>query len=296
MNDLSVVVVTYNTKELTIKCLEAIYKSKCGFKFETILVDNASSDGTVEEVKKLFKQVKVVVSEKNLGFAGGNNLGLGVAGGKYCLLLNSDAFVKEGALERLVNLAEESQLGITSAKLLNPDGSFQPNGGQPPSLLSNFVWISGLDDLLPGWLGRYSYQMRNLVDYEKKGVGWVSGTAMMISRRVIEKIGLLDEKLFMYGEDVEYCMRANENGFRVGWCRDALVVHLGGASSKQPKLSQWRGEFKGLKYIYLKHLGLGKYIILKSMLYPFILLRIIAFALIGKIDYSTTYAKIITEI
>ena len=129
-----------------------------------------------------------------------------------------------------------------------------------------------------------------------KEVGWVSGSVMAIKREILEKIGLLDDKIFMYGEDTEYCIRAIKKGFKVGWTDKATIVHIGGGSSKNPSFRQWLGEIKGLKYIYKKFNNKTEQLFLNILIYVSIILRIIAFSLIGKFNVSKLYGKILFNI
>ncbi len=297
MVDLAIIVVNYRTKELTQKCLRSIYNSKPKNKFEVWVVDNNSSDNSLVVLKKEFPQVNMIESDKNLGFSGGNNLVLKKAKAKYYLLLNSDTEIRGHALENLCEFAETSDFGIMSCKLLNYDGSFQPNGGELPTIFPLFFWLSGLDDIFRKFLNIPSYQSRGKEYYiDNKQIGWVSGSVMLIKNEVMEKIGLLDDQIFMYGEDVEYCFRANRVGFKVGWTDQAEVMHLGGVSSKTPQYNQWIGEFKGLIYIYHKFFGSFMAFLLKTLMYVFIVARIIGFLIVGKILYSRTYAKIFVNL
>lgn len=297
MDDLSVIILNYNTKELILKCLKSILDKKWQHKVEVIVVDNGSNDGSKEAVRKRYPFVKLIPSRTNLGFAGGNNLGLKKSRTKYCLLLNSDTEVLDGALDKLVNFGRDRGFEICSCKLLNTDKSFQPNAGSLPSPFFVFLWLSGIDDLSKKIGFNVSYQARDKGYYLKdREVGWVSGTAMLIRSDIFKKIGFLDKKIFMYGEDVEYCMRANRSGFRVGWTNEAEIIHIGGGSWDQPKYNQWLGEFRGLLYIYKKYYGFWAKGYLKILIYIFSAVRIIAFLLFGKLSYARTYAKIITKI
>lgn len=266
-------------------------------KIEVWVVDNGSSDGSVKAIIKKFPQVKIISSKVNLGFAAGNNLALKKAKSDYYLLLNSDTEVTVGSLDKLLEFTKLNNFEIVSCKVLNKDGSFQPNGGDPPNLLPLFFWLSGLDDFIKKISVPISYQQRS-VSYYKNGreVGWVSGSVMLVKREVFEKIGLLDKKIFMYGEDVEFCLRARRAGFKIGWTDRAQIIHLGGGSSKAPKYNQWLGEFNGLLYIYQKYYGWDKKFILKTLIYFFVLIRSLAFVIIGKFDYAKTYAEIIFKI
>ncbi len=295
MLDLSIIILTFNTKEITLNCLKSIYRSKVKLNFDVWVLDNGSSDGTFEEIVKKYPKVNVQKSE-NLGFVGGNNLILEkiYKKSRYCLLLNSDTLVNSESLINLVSFSDRLNAGIVSCKLLNSDNTFQPNAGDLPKPLPLFMWISQLDGILGH--GPSFHQKRKNYYTNAKEVGWVSGAAMLIHQEVFEKIGFLDQKIFMYGEDVEYCFRAKKHGFRVMWTNEAEIIHIGGASSKIPKYNQWRGEFLGLIYLYRKYYdGIGV-LFVKTLIYLFSLLRIIAFGLFGKFEYSKTYAKIVISI
>lgn len=299
MLDLTIVILNYNTKDLTLKCLKSIFKRKWNTAFEVWAVDNASTDTSVEEIKKNFPKVKLIASNKNLGFSKGNNLALRKTYKKarYSLLLNSDTEVLPRSLDNLIKFAENSGAGIASCKLLNPDGSFQPNGGELPRFLPMFFWLSGIDDIFRKILPLPSFHREDEKYYQnRKKVGWVSGSVMLIKNTVFEKIGFLDGKIFMYGEDVDFCWRAKKAGFKNLWTNKAEIVHIGGASFDKAELNQWSGELKGLFYLYNKYYGYIAVIGLRLLVYFFTVLRIIAFFILGKRDYAKTYAKVITKI
>lgn len=289
--DLAIIVLSYNTRKLLLECLKSIYKSKPSVNFEVVVVDNFSTDSSVEAVKKYYPRAKIIVNKKNLGFSAGNNVALKVAKAKYILLLNSDTLVRENALNNLLAFAKNSPYGIVSCKLLNPEGSFQPNAGDLPTFFPVFTWLSGLDDILP--INLPSFHKKYAGYYYPRQVGWVSGTAMLITKETLAKVGLFDERLFMYAEDCEYCLRASKAGIKVGWTNQASIMHLGGASSKEPRFSQWLGEFKGLLYIYQKHFGALARFLLKLMIYFFIIIRYVCFSLVNKRDAAKIYGKIL---
>jgi hypothetical protein len=291
---LTIIIVNFNTQKLLRDCLESIFKTKQKYEIQILVVDNASSDDSVYMVGKDFPKVQVIQNQTNIGFAAGNNVGLKKSKSKYFLLLNSDTKILNKSLDNLVDFMERTDFGISSCKILTNDLKFQPNSGDLPLGFSLFFWISGLDDL--PLIGKYFPSLHrkweNFYQREKE-VGWVSGTVMMIKKEVIDKIGLLDEKIFMYSEDVEYCLRARKAGFRIGWTNKAEIIHLGGGSLKDPAFHQRLGEFQGLLYIYRKYFGLVSQGLLKLLFYLFILIRMIAFAAIGKLNLSKVYAKIL---
>ncbi len=288
MVDLEIIVVNFNTKDLTLDTLRSINTQKWRSNIKILVVDNGSTDGSVEAIKKAFPDIELSISEKNLGFSKGNNLGLRKTSANLVLLLNSDTIVLPGSLDNLVEYTNSHPYGIVSCKLLNSDGTFQPNGGKIPTFINTFLWLSGLDDIL----GLNSYHSKDLKYFQNSEVGWVGGTAMLIKREVIEKVGLLDENIFMYGEDVEYCLRAKRHGFKIGWTDKSKITHLGGGSLDQPQFRQWLGEFKGILYIYQKYYGVLPTIILRFLIYLFVIIRSLAFLFLGKLSISKTYAKV----
>lgn len=299
MLDLGIVILNYNTKGMTLDCLRSLYKHPPSCKFEVWLVDNASSDGSVEAIRKHFPQVKVIANDTNSGFACGNNLALRkiYKNCRYCLLLNTDTIILPGAFDKLVDFADRTGYGIVTCRLLFPDRSFQANVGSLPSLGPALSWLTGLDDIFRKITPIPSYHQESKLFYKReREVGWISGSVMLIAQKVMRKIGFLDERIFMYGEDVDYCLRAHKAAFKLGWTDKAEIIHIGGASSDKPKLRQWTGEFKGLLYVYKKHYGRLPQFGMRILSYIFIMARIVAFFLLGRSEHARTYAKVIISI
>lgn len=292
-----IIIVNYNTKQLLKNCLQSILNRNWQYQYEIWVVDNGSEDGSLEIIKKDFPKVHLINAGTNLGFAAGNNLGLKKVKADLYILLNSDTEVGQGSLDSLVDFMQRSQYGLGSCSLHFKDGNFQPNAGDNMGLSAIFFWLSGLDDLLPfkEVLPSLHRKYRSYYQGERE-VGWVSGSVMAIKKEVIKKIGLLDEKIFMYGEDIEFCLRAKRAGFKIGWTEDANIMHIGGGSTKDSKFKQWQGEYKGLLYICRKYFGDPATTILKLSIYLFTLIRVVAFLVIGKFNISITYAKIIANI
>lgn len=298
MNDLSIVIVSYNTSEKTLKCLKSIFSKKWKVKFSVLLIDNGSTDDTLSQVKKKFSDVQIIENTQNLGFAKANNIGLKRSTARYYLLLNSDCEVFEKSLDNLFEFAKETNFAISTCKLVYYDGTFQHNGGHLPLPLPMFFWLSGIDDIFNKLnINLLSYHMsRERQYYNGRELGWIGGAVMLIRKDVFENVGYLDEKIFMYGEDVDFCWRARVAGYKIGWTDEAMIMHVGGGSSEYPRYVQWKGEMKGLLYLYRKYHGIMGEISLRILMYIFILLRAFAFLLIGKFNYAKTYAKIITSI
>lgn len=258
---LSVIIVSYNTKSLLEKCLESIRASTLDKKaYEVIVIDNGSTDGSAK--------LAMIKNKQNLGYAVANNQGIKIARGEYILLLNSDTEVKPTALEALVNFMDfHSQAGIASAQLLNPDGSIQPSGGYLPRLSNITLWMFFID----------GYHIQNPAYYQKtRQVGWVQGAALIMRKSV----GLLDENIFMYGEDVELCLRAKKAGWQVWTVATAQVIHHAFQSSGGVSSNALLGEYQGLLYLFKKHKPFWEIPLLKLLLKTGALLRMLLFGTI----------------
>ena len=227
--------------------------------YEIIVVDNHSQDNTVGWLKKYIKtsakirskigvDLSLIVNNDNLGFAKANNQGIKIARGKYIMLLNSDTIVKGGALEKMVSFLEKrKEFAILGPKLLNADGTPQPSLGKFPTLPVVAAMLF-LEHFLPASFLRVRWSPKN----EREG-DWVMGAALLLRREVYEKIGGLDENIFMYMEEVEWCFRAKKAGFRVYFYPQAEIIHLGRGSSKSGKKEPILQIFRGLIYFYEKH-------------------------------------------
>lgn len=290
----TIVIVSFNTKELIINCLRSILSKKWKNDFDIVVSDNNSTDGSMEQIEKEFPRVRIIKNKENLGFSRGNNVAIEQIKNPFYLLLNSDVLVLDHSLDNLLSFMKDGKYQIVSCKLLNSDKTFQPNAGDLPTLVPVLNWLSGLDDFFPGFP---SFHKKNEGYYKgRKEVGWVGGTALMIKEEVLEKIGFLDENIFMYGEDVEYCLRAKRSGFRIGWTDNAQIVHLGGGSSENPQFVQWLGEFKGLIYIYKKYYGDFRAYIILLLIYFFTLARAVVYLILGEIKFSKIYAKVLINL
>ncbi len=298
MLDLAVLILTYNTKKITLRCLSSIFAKLGGINFGVYVLDNGDDDTNLA-IKDKFPDVSVFKTGENLGFVKGNNFLIKKVYKKarYVLLLNSDTEVFPSSLDNLFNFANNNNADISSGYLINKLGNFQPNAGDLPSFLATISWVSGLDDLINKTIDFPSLHQNNLRYYvDSRKVGWVSGAAMLIKSSLFDKIGFFDEKIFMYGEDIDFCWRANSTGAIILWTHDAKIKHLGGASSTDSKYTQWKGEFAGLKYLFKKYYSFPVYFLLVLILYIFLILRIVGYTLIGKSDYAKTYAKIAVNI
>lgn len=215
--NLSIVIVSYNTREILKRCLGSLPK-----KFEIFVVDNASSDDSVTMIRKNFPKVKLIINKENLGFAKAVNQALRVIQNGAVLLLNSDTLVKGKTLNKLIEFEKQVQPAIIGLKMLNTDGTVQGSCFYLPTVKRAILeYLLGKKN----YFSKYAPQGKNPVEVEA-----VSGGAMMISREVIDKIGLFDERFFMYFEDLDYCRRAKKTGLKVYFLPTAEIIHEHGAS------------------------------------------------------------------
>lgn len=274
--DLSIIVINYKTKQVTADCLKSIKRSGDKVNKEVIVVDNGSADGSVEYLKRRFPWAKVYDSGANLGFAKGNNFGFKRSRGKYIWLLNSDTVLQKTTIQKLYEKALANNSAIASCRLLNTDGSIQPQGGYLPDLWRLACWMLLIDDLpiISRFFPAYHVNRKSYFKKDRHSQ-WLAGTALLIRRDVYEKLDGLDEKIFMYGEDVEFCLRANRLRLKPDYFAAPALTHLGQASGSSR--GAILGEYQGLKYIYQKHFALWQCRLLRLLLKTGAVLRRIVF-------------------
>ena len=242
--DLSIIILNYKQKGLVKQCIRGILQSNIKLDYEIIVVDNNSGDGCLEMVREYFLDdktnaataatlgregkpgIKTAASEKNGGFASGNNLGIKKAEGKYIMIINPDIAVTEGVVEKLYNFLETAAAaGIVGPKLINPDGSTQFSCRRYPSYLIPIYRRT--------FLGRLPFARRQLdnflmmeQDHQKNmKVDWLFGACLFIKKNFLDKVGFFDERFFMYFEDLDLCRRFWEKGYEVWYLADAEMVH-----------------------------------------------------------------------
>lgn len=259
---LSIIILSFNTKALLLRCVKSIadkYKDNLSKnEMEIIVVDNDSTDGSVDAVNVLISRIKnlcLIVTYKNLGFSKGNNYGTREAKGEYLLFLNSDTEIKDNAFFNMVNfLSSNPKIGILGAKLTNEDGSAQKSAGNFYSLFYTLLSLLGLERL-----GLVKKNPRAIVK-----VDWVSGAALMVKSDLFRSLKGFDEKIFMYMEDVDLCFRAKRKGYQTYFYPDINIVHKGqGSSNRAFAINRI---YQGLLYFYKKHKPYWQYFIVKIML------------------------------
>lgn len=248
--DLSVVIVNYQTFELTKNTINSILEYDYPFSLEIFVVDNASSDDSLARLKDYFKgNVKFIASEENNGFAAGNNQALRQAGGKYQLLLNSDTIVWENTLKDIYDYMERNEdVGACGCRVLLENGELDKACKRSfPNVKNSFFRLfhiptNSKDD---------NYNLTDLPDDEVYEIDCLTGAFMFIRKTALDEIGLLDETFFMYGEDIDLCYRIKKAGWKIIYYGESKITHLKGASSKKQK-SKLIYEFYRAMYIYYK--------------------------------------------
>jgi N-acetylglucosaminyl-diphospho-decaprenol L-rhamnosyltransferase len=267
MTNLGIVIVSWNVRELLAACLESLSRTRSAHAeraARVIVVDNASTDGSAEMVRDRFPLAQLIVSEKNLGFAGGNNAGLrawGVDasrptlnGPRYILLLNPDTVVHDDALETMIHFMDATpQAGICGARLIYGDGSFQHSAFGFPGLWQIVLDAPGIHPrLLDSQLnGRYSRSL--YASGRPFEVDHPLGAAMMVRAEAIPQVGLMDEGFHMYCEEIDWCWRIKKAGWKIYCVPQAEIVHYGGQSTKQVKAEMVVALWTSRLRLYRKH-------------------------------------------
>lgn len=241
--DLSIIIVSFNTKKLTVECIDSIVKSRPKVSYEIIVIDNGSTDGSVSALEKL--RVKLIKNKNNVGFAKANNQGIKIAKGKYVLLLNSDTKVKKRSIDNVYDFAvSRKNVGVVGPKLLDADGSIQGSVFRLPTIY-NAVRQYFLGQ--KGILNKYAPKGDEPVVVEALVMA-----AFLITPAAFEKVGLLDESYFMYFEDLDYCRKINNSGLKIYYLPSSEIIHYhGGSGGKQDYLVASSKIYHGLAKHYL---------------------------------------------
>lgn len=257
---LSIIIVSWNTKDLLDKCLESIYKNKNNIDLEIFVVDNNSSDQTVEMIKDKYQQVKLITNNSNLGFAAANNQALKLASGEYTLLLNPDTEIINNSLSKALEfMTRNPNCGVMGAKLLNFDKTIQPSVRRLPTLWPILLMLFKAPKIFKNIKSIDRYLWVDF-DYSKQQeVEQVMGAFMMVPKKIIDQIGFLDERFYIWFEEVDLCRRIRSIGSQVIYNPAVEIIHHGGQSFAQEKVIKKQLLFfkSALKY-FLKHGFLNK--------------------------------------
>ena len=252
---LSVVIVNYNVKHFLEQCLCSVFKAVGKIpSAEVIVVDNASSDGSVEYIRERFPNVNLIASDKNLGFARANNMAVRQSNGEYVLLLNPDTIVAENTFQQFVDFMDKHpEAGACGAYMLHTDGTFalESRRGLPTPFVA-FCKMSGLTSLFPESRLFGRYYMRYLNENEVNPIEIVSGAYMFLRREALDKVGLLDEDFFMYGEDIDLSYRILKGGYQ-NYFLPSPILHYKGESTKKSSYRYTHTFYQAMQLFFKKH-------------------------------------------
>lgn len=270
----SVIIVSWNVRQDIINCLGSIYDYQSSRPFEVIIIDNASSDGSTQEIREKFPSVTCVSNNKNYGFAMANNQGIKLAKGEYLLFLNPDTIVHPGALDYLIDFMDDNKdVGACGPKLLNEDGSTQRSTREFPSYrgaLYRFTFLKYFK------IFKNSYRSWLMKDFDHKSqedVDQLMGAALLVRKSIIDKIDGFDENFFMYYEEVDLCYRIKQYGWRIVFLPQACIAHLGGRSSQQIPAAKRIMMLRSLLKYFRKNHGIGITFLFSCVFKPSIILR-----------------------
>ncbi|MFA5878614.1 MAG: glycosyltransferase family 2 protein [Candidatus Margulisiibacteriota bacterium] len=254
--DLSIIIVNYNGAAFIATCLDAIFNHKSKYSYEVIIVDNYSQDESLAILDKYKSKIKLIVNEVNLGFGKANNQGLKIAQGKFIFYLNSDAFLLENTIDKLIDFFKNTKdAGLVAPQLLNQDGTTQFNG----SIFSKFIFNTE----------------------KPKAIGFVAAAAILSSKKLLDKIGGFDENFFFYNEDIDLCKSILKLGHKIYYVPEIKVIHVGGASTKSIREDAVVEGFRGGLYLCKKHYGNVIYQIYRGFLGFYLLVSIVILSLMG---------------
>jgi GT2 family glycosyltransferase len=287
--DISIIIVNWNTRDLLSQCLESVYATVRDLTFEVVVVDNASSDGSAEMIRERFPQARLIENDVNSGFARANNQGIAQSHGQFLLLLNSDTILQAEAVAKMVAFMKAYPMaGIVGAYIRNPDGTPQRCFGAFPTVVSESICAWGLDSRLP--FARW-FVARPIEPNGHLETDWVLGAALMIRRKTLEQIGVLDENYFMYSEEIDLCYRVKKAGWRNFILGTAHIIHLGGQSTRQMSATMKAQLFLSKLRYFRKHRGRAAAAFLNVMFGASILSKRWVYYLYGKTEMSNLWVE-----
>lgn len=259
--DVSVILICWNSLELTSEAVRSLIKFTKKTSLEILIIDNASTDDSATELKRRFPQLNVIAASENLGFAAGNNKALGIASGRHVLLLNSDTIQTENAVDKAVEYLDANlDVGVLGIMHRNDDAtqSYQPSAYQFPK-----PWQNAMRVLL-GAIRSRRLTVLSPVPLESD-VDWVTGSFFLIRRECLQTVGFLDERFFVYAEDIDWCFRARKAGWKIRFWPDASFVHMGSSSASQVDDKTFMLYRNELEFFRKNKPGLGTFVFYLAM-------------------------------
>lgn len=281
----SIVIVNWKTPRLLAQCLETIDQDRGRQQFEIWVIDNNSGDGSVKMLADRFPQVKVIANDANLGFSKACNQAIPEAKGTFILLLNPDTEVRDHAISKLADFMEANpDCGAAGPKVLNPDGTLQLACRRAfPSPTAAFYRITYLSRIFPNHPVFSKYNLTSVNPDQQLEVDALAGACMMVRRQAIDEVGLLDEDIFMYGEDIDWCWRIKQAKWRVCYVPESIIYHIHGAASRLRPVGATINLHKGMEVFYRKHLAQRYWAPFNTLVYAAIWSRAFVFILINSV-------------
>lgn len=284
---LTVVIVSWNTRALLAACLDSLRNELYGLAAEVYVVDNDSADGSGEMVSRDYPWVRLIANDSNRGFAAANNQVFGIARGEKILLLNPDTEIKPGAIRTLMQLLDKRpEVAVVAPQLLNTDGSIQRSCRQFPTFTAMFYELLGLSKLFPNDQRFGQYKMLDFDHNHAREVDQPEGACLMLRKSLLDEIGTLDEGYFMLFEEVDWCYRIKKSGKRIWFTPDAKVTHHYGQSIKQVKAKMILSSHRGLIRFWRKHYRNDRW-----LLDPFVALGLMSLAYVRIAAYTLRNAS-----
>jgi len=263
--DLSIIIVSYNSRKLLEICLKSIYRHVKDITFQVFVVDNDSHDGTIEFIEEHFGNVNLIKNQQNLFFAKANNQAIHKSHGRYILLLNPDTEILDDSLQRVVRAMDHHKYwGAVGCRLTLPSGQLQQTGNRFPSFLFGVFELLFINIIFPGnWVNRHN-QYGDWDRQSLRELDAVSGACLFVRREVFDDIGLLDEEFVMYSEEVDLCARIRRGGWKVVYYPDCQIIHhVGGATNPTWELRNLH--LNSFLLLFKKHHKIWKYRLLKVL-------------------------------
>ena len=280
--DLSIIIVNYKADEFLRDCLDSVYAHNTHLKLETWLVNNSPKEDIKNWINKIFPQVKLIENKSNIGFSRATNQGIRKSSGRYLLLLNPDTKILAGNLEELINFMEENpQTGICGPKMVDEKGRLQYSCRTFPDYFTSFSSSQSLlNRIFPQNLLSKRYLLKDMNHSQISEVDWVSGSCLLARRKIMEEIDLLDERFFMFCEDVDLCLRAKKAGWKVFYFPYLSVIHkIGGSTSHNPLRAKLL-HHRSMYYFFKKHYKpnpLLRFLVFSGIIFRLIFLPFIHF-------------------
>ncbi len=250
---LSIIILTYNSETHISECLQSIIKETAN-NSEIIVIDNNSSDKTIKTLRKKKFKLKIIQNHRNLGFSTGINIGIKEAKREYVLIINPDTIIAPGAIKKLLECSKHYKAGIVGGKLLKKNKGIHGSFVRKPELLTGIFDFTNLRKIIPyDYFHNKHYYLNEKFPVKAREVDAVSGACMLIKKCIFNDIGYFDEKFFMYLEDVDFCIRAKQAGYKIIFCPNSNIFHEGGSSSANKDKINYAAWSSSRRYYFKKN-------------------------------------------